>query len=168
MFYAALFEISDITDWETYTLASSSLSSSICSETNYTPSLTNPCMYENISTSSTLKITANNEFNIGGSNYSLNTTIQTATLNKDFTGEFLLVPENSSNCPNITIKNVKFNNGTLTFEENGNSINLGNQYYDIGNNQWGYLYNNTQVYYINDHHDLPILFFPLVLVLVLE
>ena len=31
---AALFEISDITDWETYTLASSSLSSSICSETN--------------------------------------------------------------------------------------------------------------------------------------
>lgn len=123
---------------------------SICSETNYTPSLTNPCMYENISTSSTLKITANNEFNIGGSNYSLNTTIQTATLNKDFTGEFLLVPENSSNCPNITIKNVKFNNGTLTFEENGNSINLGNQYYDIGNNQWGYLYNNTQFYYIND------------------
>jgi len=125
---------------------------SICSELNYKPSLTNPCIYDNISDSSTLEIITDNEFSIASVNYLLNTNIQTASLTKDFDDEeFLLVPENSSNCSDITIKNVEFdNNGTLTFEENGNSINLGNQYYDIGNNQWGYFYNNTQFYYIND------------------
>ena len=115
--------------------------------------LENPCIYDfdSGSISDSITLTSNNSFELTRESdtylYTFSSSQQTTNVTTNVLGEFDL---NSDTCGDIPITDVKFDNGILTFKENGNSINLGNQYYNVSYNNfldlWGYIQNGR--YYV--------------------
>lgn len=117
--------------------------------------LENPCIYDfdTGSISGSITLTTNNSFEltiIGFNTYSytFSSSQQTSTDDENVLGDFDLNGSPSSTCDDITITDVKFDNGILTFNEVGNSntITLGPEYYEVGADLWGYIQNGR--YYV--------------------